>query len=218
MDPSATAFRPTATPKTNGIAHLRGTLADKQPHEIILEVGGVGYRLFIPLSTYEKLPDPGETTQLFTITNVREDAFHLYGFASREEKEMFGFLNNVNGIGTKLALAALSTLDGPSLLTAISQGDVATLCRIPGVGKRTAQRLVVELRDRLPAPVPTAGERTVPTPSSAPPTSLREELVSALVNLGYKRAEAERAVRQTMTDETKNVGDGLRAALKVLVR
>ncbi len=198
------------------IAHLRGTLADKQPHEIILEVGGVGYRLFIPLSTYEKLPKPGETAQLFTITNVREDAFHLYGFASREEKRMFGFLNNVNGIGTKLALAALSTLDGQSLLTAISQGDITTLCRIPGVGKRTAQRMVVELRDRLPPPAPTvAGNGGAAPPVPVP---LREELLSALINLGYKRPEAERAIRQVLTDEVNTVGDGLRAALKVLAR
>lgn len=199
------------------IAHLHGTLADKQPQEIILDVGGVGYRLFIPLSTYEKLPATGEKTHLFTITNVREDAFHLYGFASRDEKEMFGFLTSVNGIGTKLALAALSTLDNQTLLAAISQGDITTLSRIPGVGKRTAQRMVVELRDRLP-PAPAMTALKPGTSATPAPASLREELTSALVNLGYKRPEAELAIRQTLTDDVQDVGEGLRAALKALAR
>lgn len=226
------------------IAMLRGILEEKQPDQILLDVGGVGYRVFIAYSTYEKLPASGEKVRILTLTSVREDAFHLYGFATQEEKALFILLNNVNGVGAKLALSALSALSVPSLAAAISQEDLSTLCRIPGVGRKTAQRLVVELKDRLPAawlstqgrqhtddegkqgkeeaPLASAGEAAY-TPSLA---LLREEITSALLNLGYKRPEVERALAQILTHnpqpgahvphEISSVADGLRAALRVL--
>jgi holliday junction DNA helicase RuvA len=203
------------------IAQLRGKIVSKEPGEIILDVGGVGYRVFIPLSTFEKLPDLDEVAQLLIITNVREDAFHLYGFFTTAEKQIFLLLNNVNGIGTKLALAALSTLPPDELSAAIARQDFAQLSTVPGVGKKTAQRIIIELRDKLPAASilprakgePPAGKIPPPTPAS-----LREEIISALANLGYKRVEAERAVRASLTDEIDNVGLGIRGALKVLAK
>jgi holliday junction DNA helicase RuvA len=203
------------------IAQLRGKIVAKEPGEIILDVGGVGYRVFIPLSTFEKLPDLDETTQLLIITNVREDAFHLYGFFTPAEKNIFLLLNNVNGIGTKLALAALSTLPPDELSAAIARQDFAQLATVPGVGKKTAQRIIIELRDKLPAvailPTSKTTSQAGKTPPP-PPASLREEIISALVNLGYKRTEAERGVRASLTDEIDNVGLGIRGALKVLAK
>ncbi|MBF0195638.1 MAG: Holliday junction branch migration protein RuvA [Magnetococcales bacterium] len=203
------------------IAQLRGKLIAKEPGEIILDVGGVGYRVFIPLSTFEKLPGLDEVTQLLIITNVREDAFHLYGFFTTAEKSIFQLLNNVNGIGTKLALAALSTLPPDELSAAIARQDVAQLATVPGVGKKTAQRIIIDLRDKLPAVamLPTdKGTQASTKTAPPPPASLREEIISALVNLGYKRAEAERGVRASLTDEIDNVGLGIRGALKVLAK
>ncbi|MEO5363521.1 MAG: Holliday junction branch migration protein RuvA [Magnetococcus sp. DMHC-8] len=208
------------------IAMLRGVLADKQPDQIILDVGGVGYRVFIALSTYEKLPGPGAELRLLTLTHVREDALHLYGFTSQEEKSLFILLNNVTGIGTRLALSALSTLSTSALATAILTDDLPTLCLIPGVGRKTAQRLVIELKDRLPATLLAAGpgqgateaDRTIPPPVDSRAV-LREELTSALMNLGYKRPEVERVLGQLLAgSQVAGVSDGLRAALKVLAR
>lgn len=226
------------------IAMLRGILAEKQPEQILLDVGGVGYRVFVALSTYEKLPDPGKEVRILTLTNVREDAFHLYGFATQEEKSLFILLNTVNGISTKLALSALSAMSTATLASAINTEDLTTLCRIPGVGRKTAQRLIIELKDRLPAEFFSSQENHAAnaeggnkTPASATkdqPTNqplsmpLREEISSALFNLGYKRAEVEWALGQILTgshpsatgpaDKINNVSDGLRAALKVLSR
>jgi holliday junction DNA helicase RuvA len=203
------------------IAQLRGAVVVKEPGEVILDVSGVGYRVFIPLSTFEKLPDSGEVAQLLTITNVREDAFHLYGFSTVDEKNLFTLLNNVNGIGAKLALSALSTLPPESLSSAIARQDVALLSSIPGVGKKTAQRIIMELREKLPMLDPMAQEKSsgssgkIPPP---PPVSLREEIISALVNLGYKRTEAERGVRASLSAEITDVGQGIRGALKVLAK
>ncbi len=203
------------------IAQLRGNVVVKEPGEAILDVGGVGYRVFIPLSTYEKLPNTGEATQLFTTTHVREDAFHLYGFFTSAEKELFALLNNVNGIGAKLALSALSTMAPESLNTAIAREDVAQLSSVPGIGKKTAQRIIMELREKLPAMEPAAPAAARAAPGKIhppPPASLREEVISALVNLGYKRTEAERGVKAALDDSITDVGHGIRAALKVLAR
>ncbi|MBF0383232.1 MAG: Holliday junction branch migration protein RuvA [Magnetococcales bacterium] len=203
------------------IAQLRGKLVLKEPGEIIIDVGGVGYRVFIPLSTFEKLPGLDEVVQLLIFTNVREDAFHLYGFFTPAEKNIFLLLNNVNGIGTKLALAALSTLPPDELNAAIARQDFARLATVPGVGKKTAQRIIIELRDKLPAVaiLPTDKGTSLPNKVSPPaPASLREEIVSALVNLGYRRSEAERGVRASLTDDIDNVGLGIRGALKVLAK
>lgn len=202
------------------IARLRGTLVLKEPGEVILDVGGVGYRVFIPLSTFEKLPDLGEVTQLLTLTHVREDAFHLYGFFHSSERELFTLLINVNGVGNKLALSALSTLPPDTLAAAIARQDVPLLSSIPGVGKKTAQRIIMELREKLPHLEPPPGRRPPPDGKipPPPPVSLRAEVISALVNLGYKRSEAEAGVRASLTNEMTDVAQGIRAALKALAQ
>jgi Holliday junction DNA helicase RuvA len=212
------------------IAMLRGILAEKQPDHMVLDVGGVGYRVFIALTTYEKLPNLGETVQILTVTHVREDALHLYGFSTQEEKALFILLNNVSGIGTRLALNALSTLSASALATAILREELNTLCLIPGVGRKTAQRLVIELKDRLPTGIlMAAGGGTTPETGGvslddaplAPPSRavLREELTSALMNLGYKRPEVERVLGTLFAAQSiASVSDGLRAALKALAR
>lgn len=201
------------------IAHLRGAIAEKEPHQVVLDVGGVGYRLFIPLSTYEALPGVGETASILTVTHVREDAFHLYGFATRSERTLFGFLINVNSIGAKLALAALSTLSPANLCQAVAEADEVTLSRIPGIGRKTAQRLIIELRDKLPATGELAPALpTTPGVSSSAPATLRAELTSALINLGYRKAEAEQTLERVLTPEIATLGQGLRAALKALGR
>ncbi len=211
------------------IAHLQGILAEKEPHQVIIDVGGVGYRVFIPLSTFEKLPIIGEAVRLLTITYVREDAFHLYGFISASEREVFTVLNTVNGIGTKLALAALSTLTPEALIDALLREEVMLLARIPGVGKRIAMRMVIELKDRLPAlPVTmapattTTDHATSPSAASLPPPAsnmtLKRELSLALVNLGYRAVDAERALRDLSPHEISDPALALRAALKILAR
>ena len=130
------------------IAHLRGRLLDKQPNRIILDVNGVGYDLFVPLSTFYNLGEPGAETALRVHTHVREDALALYGFATRLEQELFERLISISGIGPKLALAVLSGLEPAELMGAIERGDVAQLTGSPGVGKKTAERIVLEMKDR----------------------------------------------------------------------
>ncbi|MBF0160872.1 MAG: Holliday junction branch migration protein RuvA [Magnetococcales bacterium] len=214
------------------IAMLRGVLAEKQPDHLVLDVGGVGYRLFVSLTTYEKLPGVGATVQLFTVTHVREDALHLYGFVSQEERSLFVLLNNISGIGTRMAISVLSTLSAPALVAAIAAEDLPTLCLVPGVGRKTAQRLVIELKDRLPAgmmmPLSSAetldGDKPGSVAESAAGslpsrTVLRGELTSALLNLGYKRPEVERVLGTLLAGASiHTVSDGLRAALKALAR
>ncbi|MBF0460555.1 MAG: Holliday junction branch migration protein RuvA [Magnetococcales bacterium] len=212
------------------ITMLRGILDAKHPDHIVLDVGGVGYRVFIALSTYEKLPDVGGAVRILTVTHVREDALHLYGFSTPEERTLFVLLNNVSGIGTRLAISALSTLSASSLAVAIATEDLPALCLIPGVGRKTAQRLVIELKDRLPVglsvnPGSGSGPEGVgvvsqESPLQPPPrTVLRGELTSALMNLGYKRPEVERVVGQLLAGTSiVSVSDGLRAALKALAR
>lgn len=213
------------------IAMLRGVLEEKQSDHIVLDVGGVGYRVFISLSTYEKLPAVGESMRLLTLTHVREDALHLYGFATSEERTLFVLLNNVTGIGTRMAISALSALSTSALAGAIASEDLNTLCLIPGVGRKTAQRLVIELKDRLPPGLllravegsgqegggaGTAEQVASPLPSQG---VLREEVTSALLNLGYKRPEVERVLSKLLVDpRMTTLSDLLRAALKALVR
>ena len=211
------------------IALLHGILVEKQPDQIILDVGGVGYQVFIALSTYDTLPDLGEQVRLLILTYVREDAFHLYGFVTQEEKRLFVLLNNVNGVGNRLALAALSALTPQALITAISGEDLAVLCRIPGIGRKIAQRLVIELKDRLPPALPTAGQKNVvgatglfsdgsPNPSASS-ALLRHDIGSALLNLGYKPTEVETVLTRVMNNtEITSVGEGIRSALKELSR
>jgi holliday junction DNA helicase RuvA len=197
------------------IAHLRGRIFEKQPNRIVVDAGGVGYDVFVPLSTFYGLGDTGSEIALRIHTHVREDALSLYGFATRLEQELFERLIGVSGIGPKLALAVLSGIEPPELIRAIEQADLARLTAIPGVGRKTAERLVLELKDRLPRP-PAA----VASPDAGGPRSaMRDDVLSALMNLGYHRPLAEKAVDTAV----KAAPDGgfeptLRQALRELAR
>ena len=198
------------------IAHLRGRILEKHPNRIIVDVNGVGYDVAVPLSTFYGLGEPGHDVMLRVHTHVREDALALYGFATTLEQDLFERMIAVSGIGPKLALAVLSGIEPQELIRAIERGDVARLTSIPGVGKKTSERIVLELKDRLPRAQSAAmtADRGEP---SAPP--LRDDLLSALVNLGYHRPLAEKAVAAAL----KTVPDGgfertLKQALRELAR
>jgi len=175
------------------IAHLRGTVFAKHPGQVVVEAGGVGYDVNVPISTYSSLPAAGAQVQLFIHTHVREDALALFGFLTQEEKTLFERLIDVGGIGPKLAVTVLSGLPTPDLVAAIRHGQVEQLVRIPGVGKKTAERIVLELRDKL-GPLG-AGAAPTGTPEALL-SSLEQDVISALMNLGCTRAAAETAVRK----------------------
>jgi Holliday junction DNA helicase RuvA len=197
------------------IAYLRGRLADKQPNRIVIDVNGVGYDVAVPLSTFYAIGEQGSEVALRIHTHVREEALALYGFATALELLLFERLIGVSGIGPKLALAVLSGIEPGELVSAIERADVARLTSIPGVGKKTAERIVVELKDRLPRvrPEPAASGGAVP------PSALRDDVLSALVNLGYHRPLSEKAVDAAV----KAAPDGsfertLKQALRELAR
>jgi Holliday junction DNA helicase RuvA len=173
------------------IAHLRGRILDKHPNRLIVDVNGVGYDVFVPLSTFYVLGDAGSDVALRIHTHVREDALALYGFATALEQDLFERLISTSGIGPKLALAVLSGIEPIELMRAIERGDVARLTNIPGVGKKTSERIVLELKDRLPrvSAAAAAGDG-----AAAAPSAVSEDVLSALVNLGYHRPLAEKAV------------------------
>jgi holliday junction DNA helicase RuvA len=172
------------------IAHLRGRLLEKQPNRIVLDVQGVGYDVSVPLSTFYGLGDAGAEIALRIHTHVREETLALYGFATRLEQDLFERLIGISGIGPKLALAVLSGIEPTDLIRAIEHTDVARLTSIPGVGKKTSERIVLELKDRLPkTPHTSSLAGAPPTPSA-----LRDDVLSALMNLGYHRPLAEKAV------------------------
>lgn len=173
------------------IGHLRGRIQRKQPTELLLDVGGVGYRIFIPLSTFYRLGEPGSEAALLVHTHVREDALQLFGFLSSDEQALFERLIAVSGVGPRLALGILSGIDAPELAAALRAGDIVRLTRVPGVGKKTAERLVLELRDKIPAP------SVEPTAAPAP-SALKDDVLSALANLGYPRPQAERALERAL--------------------
>jgi Holliday junction DNA helicase RuvA len=174
------------------IALLRGVLLEKHPNQAIVETGGVGYDVTIPVSTFTRLPEPGKEVQLRIHTHVREDALALYGFLTQDEKALFEKLIGVSGIGPTLAVKILSGLAAPDLINFIRRGEVERLVRIPGVGKKTAERMVLELRDKLPA---ASGEESG-TPAEAALSPVDQDVLSALLNLGCGRAQAEAAVRK----------------------
>jgi len=177
------------------IGHLRGSVVEKHPNQIIVEAAGVGYEVQIPISTYTALPDVGALAALRIHTHVREDALTLYGFATLEEKVVFERLIAVSGIGPKLAITVLSGLATGELITAIRNGDVQSLVRIPGVGKKTAERMVLELKDKL-AGIDPAG-KSVPSAGVGPAfTALERDVLSALQNLGCARPAAEAALQK----------------------
>jgi Holliday junction DNA helicase RuvA len=174
------------------IALLRGMLIEKTPNQAVVDVGGVGYDVTIPVSTYTSLPDTGTEVRLRVYTHVREDTIALFGFASMEERQVFEKLIGVSGIGPKLAVTVLSGLAAPDLIRAIRNGEIEHLVRIPGVGKKTAERMVLELKDKLIAPAAAQGD-----PADPPALSdIDRDVLSALLNLGCARPAAETAVRK----------------------
>jgi Holliday junction DNA helicase RuvA len=183
------------------IAALRGTLSEKHPNQAIVEAGGVGYDVTIPVSTFTRLPEPGTEVKLRIHTHVREDAIALFGFLTQDEKVLFEKLIGVSGIGPKLGVTILSGLAAPDLINAIRRGEVDRLVRIPGIGKKTAERLVLELRDKLPA---ATGE--APQPAAAGALSpVEEDVLSALTNLGCARPQAEAAIRKVKAGAPANL-------------
>ena len=175
------------------IAFLRGRIFEKHPNRIVVDVDGVGYDVSVPLSTFYGLGDAGSDIALRIHTHVREDALALYGFATRLEQELFERLIGVSGIGPKLALAVLSGIEPADLIRAIERGDLARLTAIPGVGKKTAERIVLELKDRLPVTADRRARRRAGIGAGA-----RDDVLSALINLGYHRPLAEKAVESAV--------------------
>jgi len=176
------------------IAHLRGSLQSKSPRSLILDVNGVGYDVTVPLTTFYELPDLGSTVSFHIHTHVRENALQLYGFRTPQEKEVFIRLMGVNGIGPRLAINILSGISAGELVATVRQEDVARLTVIPGVGRKTAERIIVELRDKL-AGLDITGESDLAAPQQTS-TAILDDALSALLNLGYKRAMAQRAIEQ----------------------
>jgi holliday junction DNA helicase RuvA len=191
------------------IAHLRGRLFSKQPNQAIVEAGGVGYELTISIPTFTELPNAGGEVALHVHTHVREDALALFGFLRIEEKKLFEKLVSVSGIGPKLAITILSGMSTEFMVAAIRGNDVAQLTKIPGIGKKTAERMVLELRDKLDA------FGAAPTAARAMP--VEEDVLSALVNLGYQRPAAEKAVSKAAEDSPAKPFEQLfREAMAVL--
>lgn len=192
------------------IARLRGKLLEKHPNSAILDVAGVGYAVAIPVSTYTSLGEPCEETSLYVHTHVREDAIALFGFHSAEEKRIFEHLITVSGIGPKLAITILSGIPAGDLVQSIRGGDVARLVRVPGVGKKTGERIVLELREKLGVI-----ERAPAEGGPKSPSGVEQDVISALLNLGCTRQAADSAVRKAKSDGAGEAFESLfRAALE----
>jgi len=194
------------------IAHLRGRILEKHPAHLILEAAGVGYEVAISVPSFSGLPAEGGEVSLHIYTHVREDVLALYGFLRREEKQLFERLIGVSGIGPKLAMTVLSGIAADDLISALRNNDLTALTRIPGVGKKTAERMVLELRDKL--------EGFAARPAPAPVGRMEEDVISALVNLGYQRAAAEQAVKRAMerTGDRANFEHLFRQTMSLLQR
>jgi len=190
------------------IAYVKGILTSKHPTDATVETGGLGYRVFIPVSAFERLPPVGSEILLHTYLHVREDALQLYGFLTAEDKDFFLKLTDVSGIGPRLALGILSGARVPELRKAIESEDIAFLSRIPGLGKKTATKLVFELRGKLPP----ADE-----PASTPASALYEDALSALINLGYRKTDAEAALAR-LGAPLETLEGAIMGALKLLSR
>jgi Holliday junction DNA helicase RuvA len=197
------------------IASLTGRLRRKSPDYLILDVSGVGYQVSVPLSTFCNIPEPGDEISLHIHTHLREDSLSLFGFLTESEKEMFLLLMGVSGIGPKLALAILSSLSVDDLSCALQAEDDSKLCAIPGIGKKTAARMVLELKDKMKLLLPA----TVIPAGSAVAVAEQDDVISALINLGYKRSQAEDAVKKvTQRRSDLPVEDLIREALAVLMK
>jgi Holliday junction DNA helicase RuvA len=198
------------------IARVAGTIAEKHPGRVIVDVQGIGYDVQVPLSTFYVLGEPGAPVTLRVHTHVREDLIALFGFATGLEQDLFERLISISGIGPKLALAVLSGMEPPDLVRAIKAQDVARLTSIPGIGKKTAERIGLELKDRLPQAMQAAADAAKP---AAPEDQMRADLLSALINLGYQRPAAEKAIEKELhASPEARFEDALRAVLRSLMK
>lgn len=197
------------------IAQLTGRLALKDPSHITLDVHGVGYDVFIPLSTYYALPDLGETVSLSIHTHVREDAIQLFGFLTAPEKGAFLLLTGISGIGPKLGLSVLSALTVPDVIAAVRAGDVDKLATVPGIGRKSAGRIALELKDKVERLGP-AGQAAHASGEAL--SQLQEDALSALVNLGYRPAEVKQTLKSLASSPTRSLQDLIRDVLKELAK
>ena len=200
------------------IASLTGRLASKHPGGVVIDVQGVGYDVLIPLSTYYRLPDPEQSVSLTIHTHVREDAIQLFGFLTTREKDAFLLLLTVSGIGPKLALSVISTLSIDDLSSAILSDDYAVLASVPGIGKKSAARLALELKDKIENI--SIGADIMTTKLREPSNRLLDDALSALVNLGYKAADVKDVLKQLLAGRNGEMPlqDLIRAALKELAK
>lgn len=200
------------------IGQIRGVLVAKNPPEILVEVGGLSYEIQVPMSTLYQLPDLGQGLVLHTHFVVREDAQLLYGFYDLKEKTMFRALIKVNGVGPKLALAILSGMDADEFVRTVRNNDVTTMVKMPGIGKKTAERLIVEMRDRL-SDWNVAGASDQESRASPPAASITRDAETALISLGYKPPQAAHAIALVMKDNDAiaNSEELIRLALKSMV-
>ena len=194
------------------IAQISGTLAQKIPGEIIIDVAGVGYQILIPLSVFYRLPEIGASVSMQIYTHVREDALQLFGFNDLAEKQVFLMLISVSGIGPKLAVNILSGIPADELARALREGDQVRLVAIPGVGRKLAERMIVELKDKFAGLSPAGVESLKPVIGS----QVMQDAVSALVNLGYKRPEAEKMVREVLKNGDRSLENVLKDTLRRL--
>lgn len=205
------------------ITHLCGTLLEKQPPQLVVDVQGIGYEIDAPMTTFYRLPEIGVAVKLYTHLVIREDAHTLYGFSTRDERTLFRSLIRVNGVGPKVALAILSGMEAPQFVRCITTHDIGALTRIPGIGKKTAERLVVEMQDRLPATLGTVLNSTDNVKLGKNGISQSEhqtniaDAESALIALGYKPQEAAKAISAISTDGLKSE-EIIRQSLKSMVR
>ena len=193
------------------ISQLTGRLVEKNASSCVVDVSGVGYEVFIPLSTLDQLPDIGETVTLTIHTHVREDILQLFGFADRHERTVFRQLIGISGVGPKMALGILSGLPAQDLTAAVVGEDVERLVAIPGIGRKTAERIIVELKDKLAKQLAAGG---MPVPSSVP--SAHREIIDALTGLGYKRQQVEHALRKVRPEASMPLAEAIRITLKEL--
>lgn len=201
------------------IGQLRGTILEKQPPQLLLDVNGIGYEIDAPMSTFYRLPEVGQEIILHTHFVVREDAQHLYGFASREERTLFRTLLKVNGVGPRLALTILSSIDPDEFVRCVINNDTQSLIRLPGIGKKTAERLVIEMRDKLAdwhQTIPVELNMLATQAEKGSRNQIVQDAVSALISLGYKPQEASRAVSK-VDDGAITSEDIIRRALKEMM-
>jgi Holliday junction DNA helicase RuvA len=193
------------------IAQISGKLAQKQPGEVVIDVGGVGYLVFIPLNVFYRLPDLGAPMSLQIHTHVREDSLQLFGFHDLAEKHVFLLLMGVSGIGPRLALNILSGIPAEELARALRNGDQVRLVSIPGVGKKLAERMIVELKDKFATYTPATVDSTAKSEASS---QKMQDAVSALINLGYKKLEIEKTVRDVLKNDALSLEDVLRETVQ----